>query len=192
MKKTTTRDGGHISNAEYRDIRKRFRALLDDVGLPKPWNVWEFAKRLAAHRGRPIEFLPFDMPGGAADAMWVAMPNVDIVIYDRQTSGLHLEQIIAHELSHILFGHRGGNDLAPKNPLDPVLASLLGLDPGTPEPPKILNRQTYSTTEELEAELGATLLWKAAGLRMVEPPRSLDGADAATVDRLAAVMGNAR
>ena len=57
------------------------------------------------------------MPGlstGAPCGLWISVPAADYVFYDPDTSRLHAEHIILHELAHMLSGH--SNALAPRGP----------------------------------------------------------------------------
>lgn len=67
--------------------------------------------------------------------------SVDYVFYEAQTTPLHREHIVLHELGHILFGHH----------------SLEGeeADGGAPV---VLGRTNYTTRQEQEAEMLASMI----------------------------------
>ncbi len=179
---------------QYARLRRRIRTLLGEVGVSQPWSINAFCKDVARYRGRALELVPYSMPGGGPVGIWIALRSVDVIIYDQNTTELHQEQIIAHELGHMLMGHHGTDLAAVKDrPLDPRLARALGLSPTSDADegasPVKLHRESYTDRQELEAELVASLIWKAAGRRLLPPPRKLSGTPAETVDRLAEGMG---
>jgi len=187
---------GIRASVEYRRLRARINLLLLDVGIPEPWNLDQFVEHVAAHNGRPIRLMAVDVPADGPDAMWVATEYLDAILYDRKLKDLHWEQVISHELSHILLCHRG-NSVAglARGPVNPALLDLVAgnvdVDPVT-SAPLFREDSGYSSRQELEAELAASLIWKAAGRRMITPARTLQGADATSVDNLQAIMGRAR
>ena len=136
---------------DLRTLRKRCEARLRQLDLPNPFDVQSFCERLAARRGRPILLYPARSESGPY-GLWVAGPSLDVVFYEEETSALHQDHIILHELCHILCGHQ------PVPLSDAELARLLcpHLDPATVQ--QVLNRASYSTDEEREAELLASLI----------------------------------
>ncbi|WP_369068746.1 ImmA/IrrE family metallo-endopeptidase [Kineococcus terrestris] len=78
--------------------------------------------------------------------------TADYVFVDESTSGLHRRHILAHELAHVVFDHGGPDVLAGD-----VAARLLpDVDPSTIE--RVLQRSSYSTAEEREAEVFASMV----------------------------------
>jgi len=77
---------------------------------------------------------------------------VDYVFYEAETSQLHREHIILHELGHLLCEHQ------PTEVLDEeVVAQLLpDLNPAVVY--RVLGRTTYTAIEEQEAEMLASLV----------------------------------
>lgn len=114
--------------------------------------------------------LPADGPRG----LWISAAERDYLIYERNTSPLHQEHIILHELSHLLCGHTGTATLTEEH------ARLLfpALDPGMVG--RVLGRTGYSTEEEQEAELLASMI-----LRTVQRNRTVPAIpDEATAENL--------
>lgn len=178
--------------AEYRRLRRRINKLLAEVGIPDPWDIREFVQRVAAHRGRPIELLAAEIPPDGPDAMWVPTENVDVILYDStlREGDLHWEQVLAHEVAHILLCHRGDDTtVLARGPLHAKLLELIGEHA---DGDQVLHRETYSHHQETEAEVAASLIWQAAGRKLIEPQRRVRGADLVSVDALASVMGRAR
>ncbi|WP_372672686.1 hypothetical protein [Amycolatopsis kentuckyensis] len=181
--------------AEYRRLRRRINKLLAEVGIPDPWDIREFIQRVADHRGRPIELLAAEIPPNGPDAMWVPTENVDVILYDStlREGDLHWEQVLAHEAAHILLCHRGDDDaVLARGPLNDQLRKLIVDNGGDLDGDGVLHRETYSHRQETEAEVAASLIWQAAGRKLIEPKRRLRGADLNSVDALASVMGRAR
>lgn len=125
--------------------------------MPNPFDLDIFCAAMAAHRGRPLTLQP--MPGLSADApcgLWISVPGADYVFYDPGTSRLHAEHIVLHELSHMLSGHQSGVD-AGRDAGDGTVGRLVpDLDPRTID--TILGRASYTTAQEREAEMLASLI----------------------------------
>ncbi|WP_354380854.1 hypothetical protein [Streptomyces sp. PvR034] len=140
------------------------------MDLPHPFSLDALCERIAEQRGRPIRLHP--LPKEAAESgvcgLWVGTTSIDYVFYEAQTSPLHREHIVLHELGHILFGHN----------------SLEGEESGA-HAPVILGRTNYTNRQEQEAEMLASLIRTSAGL----PP--VDEA-AGTLARLESAMGYRR
>jgi hypothetical protein len=131
-------------------LQEKFDALLDAVGLPRPFTLALFLGRLAAARGKPVQTAPFtvnnpNMPSG----LWLALPNADVIFYEHATSPFHREHIVMHEIGHMLCGHTGRHE-----GLLPFLSRFLpaGCDPERLREAFALARTSYTTTQETEAE----------------------------------------
>lgn len=96
--------------------------------------------------------------------MWLATKRGDYIYYDAQTSGLHRLHIILHEVGHMLCGHEevGLEDnqylYRQLNVCDSVWVR------------QILPRIRYTSRQEQEAEMVATLLLERAGRLPVPSP----------------------
>lgn len=150
-------------------LRRRCEARLRGIRVPSPFDLDAFCAEVAIRRGRPLIRQP--VPGLSADApcgLWIGTATADHVFYDPGTSPLHAEHIVLHELAHILSGHSGG---------DGSLARLFpDLDPATVD--RVLGRVSYTTEQEREAEMMASLIrGRSAG-----PPRT-------TLGRVADALG---
>jgi len=151
-------------------LRRRSEQRLRGIRVPAPFDLDAFCGEVAARRGRPL--IRRAVPGLSADApcgLWVATDRADHVFYDPGTSPLHAEHIVLHELAHILSGHTPGEDgsLAVLFPdLDPASVS------------RVLGRFAYTTAQEREAEMMASLIRG----RSARPPRT-------TIGRVAHALG---
>jgi hypothetical protein len=127
------------------DTDRNTTALAAMFQLPHPWNAEEFVLGIARGRRRHIELMPTDLDGSMC-GLWVATDQADYIAYARHTSGLHRDQIILHELGHIIIGHPG-TSLDPRRPAG-----------------------RYAAGHEREAELFATLILRRAGQEPPPPP----------------------
>ncbi|MEV8531851.1 hypothetical protein [Streptomyces sp. NPDC051211] len=149
-------------------LRRRCETILGHLDLTDPFSVDGLCARLAEQRGRPIRLHP--LPKEAAESgvcgLWVGTSSVDYVFYEAQTSPLHREHIVLHELGHILFGHN----------------ALEGEENGTGIP-AALGRTNYTTRQEQEAEMLASMIRSRAGLP------GPGGGPGGTLERLETAMG---
>ena len=127
-------------------LRRRCRTLLRDVRLPERFTAQSLCEVVAERRGRRLHLHP--MAPFAADeqlpsGMWVATDVADHIFYEQQTSQFHQDHIIFHEIGHILCGHT---------------SPLIAEPPNADTVAQVLNRAGYTTGQEQEAEMVATLL----------------------------------
>lgn len=140
---------------DLRKTRRRCEDLVRHLDLPPAGSVQELCATIAQRRQRPIRLLPTTFPDTALCGLWIATESADYLVYEQATSELHQEHIILHELGHLLCGH----DLGGR--LDGGL--FAALDAGAVR--GMLGRTNYSTVEEREAELTASLIRGRCGLR---------------------------
>jgi hypothetical protein len=130
-------------------LRRQCERRLRGIRIPTPFTLDAFCAEVSARRGRPLIRRP--VPGlsaGAPCGLWIGTDRADHVFYDPGTSPLHAEHIVLHELAHILSGHAGA---------DGALGRLFpDLDPATVS--RVLGRVSYSTAQEREAEMMASLI----------------------------------
>jgi hypothetical protein len=101
----------------------------------------------------------------------VGTETVDYVFYESQTTPLHREHIVLHELGHILFDH----------------SSLVGED-SDGRAPVILGRTNYTTRQEQEAEMLASMI----RIRTAGPGPRPAAEPLGTLARLESAMGYER
>jgi hypothetical protein len=138
-------------------LRRRCERRLENIPVPNPFDLDVFCAVMAAHRGRPLTLQ--SMPGlsaGAPCGIWISVPTADYVFYDPGTSRLHAEHIVLHELSHMLSGHSTGIQTDPEARSDALHRLLPDLDPTTIN--TMLGRASYTTAQEREAEMLASLI----------------------------------
>lgn len=124
---------------------------LQGVSLPDPFDIEVFCARLADARGRAIQLVPFtasgpDLPCG----LWLGLPDADVIFYEEETTQLHRDHFVLHEVGHMLSRHVGQPDA-----LVPMLTAQLPA--GLVDPERLvdafgLRRASYDTDQEREAE----------------------------------------
>ncbi|WP_405487049.1 hypothetical protein [Streptomyces sp. NBC_00096] len=156
-------------------LRKRCESILSRLELPHPFSLDGLCDRIAEQRGRPIRLHP--LPKEAAESgvcgLWVGTASVDYVFYEAQTTPLHREHIVLHEIGHILFGHH----------------SLEAEEAGG-DVPTVLGRTNYTTRQEREAEMLASMIRIRTGSRGPHLGHGAPGRD--TLARLESAMGYER
>lgn len=131
-------------------LRQLCEARLQTLGLPDAFDLNTVRAELARRRGRPIQLMP--VPTGLGPhGLWAETDTADYIAYECETTPVHQRHIIAHELAHITCGHQSGLDF------DDLIRLLL---PNVrPEVVRsVLGRSAFSTEEEREAELLASLM----------------------------------
>jgi Zn-dependent peptidase ImmA (M78 family) len=110
--------------------------------------------------------------------MWIGTDAADFICYAQDTTPVHQRHIVAHEIGHMAFEHRGsaagGEEIARLlfPDLSPVLVQ------------SFLARSVYSDREELEAETFASVL-----LGRARPRPSTSGLRAGEAEVLRRVEG---
>jgi hypothetical protein len=169
-------------DVDLRQLRQRCEARLSELDLPEPLTVQAYRDAVAERRGRPMEFRPVAFGTGLSGG-WIPGPDRDYVFYERETTLLHQELICLHEVSHMLCGHR------PPRVTAPEVAALLFPDVPTSLVQRMLQRAGYSTEEEREAELLASLVLKRTVGGPPRPePQPLDTETVGVLRRLEASL----
>ena len=147
----------------HRSTKARMKALLTELDYDfSRFTLDGFARWLAKRRGRPIVFVPWEMPPNLSGA-WVASDGQDYIFFDQDTQPIHQTHIKLHEMAHMLCDH-------PTLRVEPEQALLVA----DPTISRILLRSTRSDQEELEAETLATLIQERI-LRHASRQREIDG-----------------
>jgi hypothetical protein len=167
-----------------RAVRRRCEAVLESIPVPDPLDVDELASVVSDLRRRPLTLLPKPSTAGPC-GVWLATPSADYVFYERQTSALHREHIVLHELGHLLRRHE------PTEVMDDDLVSRLcpDLDAGVVR--KVLGRTAYTAVEEQEAEMIASLI-STRGRQRPDTAAGSSAHGSPLVKRLQATLGAQR
>ena len=134
-------------------------ALTRTLPIPVPWDRNVFIENLGQMRGRPIRLVPADT-AALADSpcgLWLACDDEDVILHENGTTDYHIDQIVGHEIGHILLGHGRS---ASRTCDAAVCQALPDLDPDTVR--AVLGRGDYASDQERDAEMFASLLLIAA------------------------------
>ena len=147
-------------------LRKRCEARLEPLGLPTPFTAEAFCSDLAARIERPLKLLPI-LTNGNPYGAWIRTRSCDYIFYESQTTPLHQCHIILHEACHILCDHQGVQ--LPAKEMTSFLIS--GVSRRTVQ--RMMERNTYTSEEEQEAELLATLISRRAAMENLQAASNL-------------------
>jgi hypothetical protein len=138
------------------ELTARCRARLAQLDLPRPFDLAAFADRVGRDRGRPLLRIGHALPVDGPRGLCLSTRDADYIIYEQATSPVHQEHIVLHEICHLLCGHTGRESMGDGH------ARLLfpSLDPAVVG--RVLGRSSYTTDEEQEAELLASMIRRAA------------------------------
>lgn len=152
-----------------RQLRRRCRALLQQLDIRPPLDVPQLCARLGEHRSRPICLQPAPIPLPGPFGIWLSLDSYDVIVYQEETSRPHQDHIILHELGHMIAGHRSDED-------DDELLRMMfpSIDPETVR--RMLRRTSYDTAQEREAETAATIILEWASVLDSITPRLSYGA----------------
>lgn len=165
--------------AATRALHARCEAAVRDLAIPAPFDADTFCAALADRRSRPIELLPLSLRGltdrEVLYGVVIDKPSCDIIVYERDTSRLHQQQIILHEASHLILEHHLAIPPSEGSPrLPPVI-----LGDGTIR--HLLWRRSHTNAAEQEAEILASLILERAA---IGPPNGEERDDAPTMAAL--------
>jgi hypothetical protein len=139
-------------------------AMARELPIPVPWDRDVFVANVAQMRGRAITLIPTDT-AALADSpcgLWLARDDGDLILHEIGTSDYHIDQIVGHEIGHILLGHGQnpacGTDKARESNLYRQI--LPNIDPATVR--AVWGRTNYVNDQEHDAELFASMLMLAA------------------------------
>ncbi|MGA4837853.1 hypothetical protein [Streptomyces sp. G45] len=161
-----------------RALSRRCRALVRGLGITGPLTTRDLCDRVARHTGRPVRLEAVSLPPEGPYGLWVAVGGTDYVFYERETSPLHQEHIVAHELGHVLCDHRSSATVGD----EAVRLLLPTLDPGMVR--RVLQRSHCGTEEEQEAEVIASLILQQAHRGTREPTWTVPSGSADVIERL--------
>jgi hypothetical protein len=135
-------------------VRRRCQVRLRQLTLPEPFDLAELCRSVSAGRGRELQVRAIPGPPSPARpcGIWIATEGGDWIFVDQQTSPLHRQHIVLHELAHMLCGHT-----ASELPETDMLRRLFpDLSPAMVK--TVLGRSSYQSEYEREAELLASLI----------------------------------
>lgn len=87
-------------------LRRQAAAAFDELGAPEHLTLGSLAERIEQHRGRKIVVRAVDHLGAdKVSGLWLSLPSAELVLHAKTNSDLHREQIILHELAHMVLQH---------------------------------------------------------------------------------------
>ncbi|MFD6197108.1 hypothetical protein ACFWE3_10430 [Mycobacteriaceae bacterium NPDC060252] len=125
------------STRELQAIHKQCTRKLADLGLDTLTTVEDIRARASELSDRDIQLVPYALSGSGVHGLLVRTDATDYVVYDSDTTTMHREHIILHELSHVMCGHTGASSR---------------------ELAEILCRESYLDDQEVEAEMLASMM----------------------------------
>lgn len=149
-----------------RELREYCESLLAELDAPATCDIHELCDLVAGQRARRIHRVPIAMSAMHPCGFWISTERIDFIVYESDTSRIHQEHIIAHELAHIICCHRGGTTFTDAS------ARLLfpDLDPDLVR--DMLRRAGYSDRQEQEAEMLASLIMEQVNRRHPGAPQA--------------------
>lgn len=147
-----------ISNAELGD-------LVGQLPLPVPWDIEAFVDNLARQLRRPIRLVPADTAPlkNSPCGLWFITDAEDLIFYEAGTSHHHIQQIICHEIGHMVLGHATQCDTQNRLTqmhLDLCREALPDFNPTRIH--RVFGRENFIAEQEREAEMFAHLVLLAA------------------------------
>ncbi|MBV9024166.1 MAG: hypothetical protein JO362_10325 [Streptomycetaceae bacterium] len=150
-----------------RDLHRWLRHELRDLGIQPPLDVEELCRALGERRGRPIVLRPSPLEKPGPSGMWIDMHHMDVILYQQETTRLHQEHIILHEVGHILVAEDEQADAEQADEeqeaaddyddcVEDWAALVPALDPALVR--RVARRCSYNDGEECEVELAATII----------------------------------
>lgn len=147
-----------ISDTELHD-------LVGQLPIPVPWDIEAFADNLARRQGRPIRLVPVNTTKlkNSPCGLWFITATEDFILYEAGTSHHHIEQIICHEIGHMVLGHANQCDTQTRLTqlhLDLCRETLPDFNPAHIQ--RVFGREHFVAEQEREAEMFAHLVLLAA------------------------------
>ncbi|GAB3549798.1 hypothetical protein J2S53_001189 [Actinopolyspora lacussalsi] len=178
------RTSSSAERAAWHELRarcdRRVESLLRSVELPDPWDIDEFIDGLERHRRRDVDLCAVSWHLGDSTGAWQRNDDHDVIAYPDNTSTMHQDYIILHEIGHMISGHHGRCVLSVQE------AQRRAPDLSPTAFAHLLHRGDV-TTEEHEAETIATLIF-ARITRRTGRRRNSRRTGAAPDDRTAATL----
>ncbi|MFI0742518.1 hypothetical protein ACH4PU_31240 [Streptomyces sp. NPDC021100] len=153
------------SRPGVRELERRLRQELRELEIQPPLDVEALCRALGRRWDRDIELQPAPLPKPGPLGLLVETPEADIILYQQETTRLHQDHIILHEVGHMLADHDSDETELP--------SPVPGVEPGDVR--KVFKRCSYDNQQECDAELVATIILEwALVLDRVTPPPSAD------------------
>ncbi|WP_229851272.1 hypothetical protein [Streptomyces roseolus] len=181
------------------DLHRLVRRELQDLGIAPPLDIEELCQALSRRRGRPLYLREAPLPKPGPSGMWVEYDDYDVILYQQETTRMHQEHIILHEVGHI-FVAENEEAVKARPEADPAVAAeeetavfvegwAAMLPVFAPETIKrVARRCSYGDSEECSVELVATIILEWSSLLAGATPLSTDP----SLRRVEAALGDRR
>ncbi|MCM6774045.1 hypothetical protein NDR87_11230 [Nocardia sp. CDC159] len=167
-------------------IRRRCDQLIEELQITTPFRVDTLIDSAGRARGRPIVPIPIALPPAGPTGVLVTTADRHYIFFQKNTSRIHRENIILHELGHLLCDHRGMNDLNHGR----SLSLFPDLDPAMVI--TMLGRAAYSDEQEREAEFIASVLHTKTAAWSPDSTWAVPSDVADVIERIERVFGTDR
>ncbi|MGH3829240.1 MAG: hypothetical protein ACRDRS_02125 [Pseudonocardiaceae bacterium] len=139
-----------------RALRRWCKRELQALDLRPPLRVEVLCQRLGARQGRPIRLVAHPLPVPGPFGLWIGTESADYILYQSETTRIHQDHIILHEVGHIIAGHHNNDtgDEYWQQMMPDISPEIIR---------RALRRTYYDTAEEREAELLATIIMNIMG-----------------------------
>lgn len=139
---------------------KEMAEVARTLPIPTRWDLHKFVANIAEMRGREIRLIGTDTvtAAGSPCGLWLVRPSDDVIVYDKNTSAYHIDQIVRHEIGHMILGHdqTAADQQAPRDSAELFGAALPDLSPDLIR--AVLGRTDFADEQEREAETFANLI----------------------------------
>ena len=157
-----------------RELRRRCRRTLRALDIQPPLQVDVLCQRLGERRNRPIRLLAYPLSVPGPFGLWIAASTADHILYQLETSKVHQDHIILHEVGHILADHQSDDT-------DEEFWALAMPNISPDAIRRALRRTSYDEEHEREAELVATIILEWASVLDRVAPRPVEDPSLARV-----------
>lgn len=159
-------------------LRRIGRRRLGALPLHRPFNIDQLVAEVSKLQGIPITLVPTRAHPRGPHGYWVTTSDHNYILFEQDTSPLHQQHIITHELGHVVSEHTGTADSNDE------LRQLLMPDLSESVIRRVLGRSAYTSEEEREAEILASLLLSFGGWLDAPAPRPINAELAEAVDEI--------
>ncbi|MEU2525081.1 regulator component [Streptomyces sp. NPDC013087] len=153
-----------LPEVDTRRLRASCEEQIDLLRLPHRFTTRQLSEAIAELRGKPIVLQPLSTLGAveAPCGMRIETPDADLLFYEEGTSVHHQRHILTHELCHVYCDHPGSLEVNADT------ARSLGVNPTLVM--RMSGRTSYSTADEREAEMMATVVRQRIYREREAPP----------------------
>ncbi|MEU4200824.1 hypothetical protein AB0F64_12840 [Streptomyces sp. NPDC026294] len=143
------------------------RRELSDLGIHPPLDMFRLCQELGEKRRRPIELKARHLTTLGPSGLLVETSRRDVILYQAETTRLHQDHIILHELGHILVA----DDAAEEEGAEDAADAWAGLIPVFDDEMirRVTQRCSYESEEECVVEAAATSLLEWSSVEGATP-----------------------